>query len=146
MKKLICVVLAMLTLLCCLTACNFTRNMTGALAGNAEATPKAEEMMAALAENRIADAKALMHPQVGEGLDTAITQMSDYLAGRKVSAMELKNINVSTTSGTSGKATQEKVAYHVTLTDSTSIYISAVYLTNGDGAGFVTFQVVLGVV
>jgi hypothetical protein len=35
MKKIICVVLSMLTLLCCLTACNFTQNMSGAFAGEA---------------------------------------------------------------------------------------------------------------
>ena len=146
MKKLICVILVMLTLVCSLTACKFTQNMSGALAGNAESTPKAEEMMAALTQSRLADAKALLHPAAEENADTAITQMSDYLAGREVSTLKLQNINVKTTTGTSGKTTQEQAAYKVTLSDNSIVYINAVYLTNDDGAGFVSFQLVLGIV
>jgi len=51
MKKILCFTLVLLVLIGCLTACNFTQNMSGAIAGEAEATPKVEEMMSALAEN-----------------------------------------------------------------------------------------------
>ena len=146
MKKIICFTLVLLALLGCLTACNFTQNMSGAIAGEAEATPKVEEMMAALAADNTSDAKALLHPQVAETSDNAITQMSAYLAGRKASAIELKSININTSTGTAGKIRQERVAYQVTLTDGSVIFLNVVYLSNNQGTGFASFQVVLGVV
>jgi hypothetical protein len=146
MKRLIGFALVLVLLLGCMTACNFTQNMSGALAGETEAAPKVEEMMKALAEDRISDAKALMHPQVAETSDNAIAQMSDYLAGREVSAMELRSISVNTSAGTSGKSRQERVAYQVTLTDGAVIYLNVVYFSNNDGKGFSAFQLVLGVV
>lgn len=146
MKKLICISLVLLVLFGCLTACNFTQNMSGALAGTAEATPKVEEMMLALAEDRAADAKALMHPQVAATSDNAIAQMSAYLAGREASSMELKSVNVSTSAGTAGKSRQERIAYQVTLSDGAVIYLNVVYLSDNGGAGFASFQLVLGVI
>lgn len=146
MKKTICVVLSMLTLLCCLTACNFTQNMSGALAGEAEATPKAEKMMAALAKNSTDEAKALLHAKASGFLDTGITQMSDYLDGREVSSMSLISINVNTTKGAAGNSRQERVGYTATLSDGTIIYINAVYLSDQTDAGFLSFQIVLGIV
>ena len=146
MKKIICFTLVLLALLGCLTACNFTQNMSGAIAGEAEATPKVEEMMAALADDNASDAKALLHPQVAETSDNAIAQMSAYLAGRKASAIELISINVNTSTGTAGTTRQERVSYRVTLNDDAVIYINAVYLSNNQGTGFASFQIVLGVV
>lgn len=102
--------------------------------------------MAALAENRASDAKALMHTQSAESSDAAIAQMISYLDGRKVSSMELKSINVNTSTGTSGKTRQERVAYQVILTDGVVIYLNVVYLSNNTGTGFAEFQLVLGVV
>lgn len=145
MKRWICFVLALLVL-GSLTACNFTQNLSGAIAGEAEATPKAEEMMIALAENNTADAKALLHPQAAETAEGAITQMTAYLAGRKADTMELTNINVNTSTGTAGTARQERVNYRITLSDGDVIYINAVYLSNSQGTGFASFQIVLGVV
>ncbi len=146
MKKIICFGLVLLALLGCLTACNFTQSMSGAIAGEAEATPKVEEMMAALADDNTSNAKALLHPQVAETSDNAIAQMSTYLAGRKVSAIELISINISTSTGTAGKTRQECVGYQVTLTDGAVIFLNAVYISNNQGTGFASFQVVLGIV
>lgn len=146
MKKLICFVVILPILLSCLTGCNFTQKMSGALAEAAEATPKVEEMMAALAKNSISNAKSLMHPQVAKTADDAIAQMSAYLAGREAASMQLQNLNVNTSAGTSGKTRQEQVAYKVTLTDGAVIYLNVVYLSNHQGTGFSSFQLVLGVV
>jgi len=146
MKKLICLVSVLLILLGCLSACNFTQRMSSSVGGAASSTPKVEEMMAALSENRTADAKALTHPQAAETADAAIAQMSDYMAGREIGSLEVKNININTSTGTSGKSTLEQVAYQVTLRDGAVIYLNVVYLTNGAGAGFASFQLVLGVV
>lgn len=146
MKKMICFGLVLLALLGCLTACNFTKNMSGAIAGEAEATPKVEEMMAALADDNAPGAKALLHPQVAETSDPAIAQMSAYLAGRKASTIELINININTSAGTAGKTRQERAGYRVTLMDGAVIFLNVVYLSNSQGTGFASFQVVLGVV
>ena len=120
--------------------------MSGALAGEAEATPKVEKMMAALAKNSTDEAKALLHAKASGFLDTGITQMSDYLDGREVSSMSLISINVNTTKGAAGNARQERVGYTATLSDGTIIYINAVYLSDQTDAGFLSFQIVLGIV
>lgn len=146
MKKLFCFALVLAVLLGCLAACHFTKNVSGALASDPEATPKVEEMMIALAENRLSDVKALMHPQTAETADNAISQMSGYLAGRKISTMELTNITVNTSTGTSGNTRQERLNYRATLSDGTVIYLNVVYLSNNVGTGFAAFQLVLGVV
>ena len=146
MKKIICLALVLLALLGCLTACNFTKTLSGAIAGEAEATPKVEEIMAALADKNTSDAKALLHPQVAEKSDNAITQMSAYLSGRKASAIELKTINISTSTVTAGKPRQQQETYQDTLTDGDVIFLNAVYLSDNQGTGFVSFQFVLGVV
>ena len=145
MKKWICFVLVLLVL-GSFTACNVTQNMSGAIAGKAEATPKVEAMMAALSAANTADAKALLHPQVAESSDNAITQMSTYLAGRTAETMEVTGITVNTSAGTSGNTRQERVNYRVTLTDGAVIFLNVVYLSNNQGTGFASFQIVLGVV
>ena len=145
MKKILCFALVLLVL-GSFTACNFTQNMSGMMAGEAEATPKVEEMMAALSAANTADAKALLHPQVAETSDNAITQMSTYLAGRTAETMVLTGITVNTSTGTSGNVRQERVNYQVTLTDGAVIYLNVAYLSNNQGTGFASFQIVLGVV
>ena len=146
MKKFVCFSLVMLAMISCLTACNFTKNVSGVLAGNATATPKVEKMMTALVNNDTADAKALMHPQSDKETDAAITQMSSYLSGRTVGSIELKSINVNTSTGTSGKVRQEQASYQVTLIDGEIIYLSVAYLSDNSGEGFIYFQLVLGVI
>ena len=145
MKKLFCLTLVLITLIGCLTACNFTQNLSGALAGEAESTEKAEEMLAALAEKRTSDAKALIHPESAEKADASISQMSAYLSGRKANSIEIENISINSSTGTSGKARQEQAVYKVTLTDGEVIYLNVVYLSNKDGAGFLSFQLALGI-
>lgn len=129
-----------------LTSCTFSSNMSGLLAGEAEATPEVEEMMLAMAENRESDAKALMHPQATEEAGAAITQMSTYLDGRKVDSMEPTSINVNTSTGTSGETREEQVTYRVTLDDGVVIHLNVVHLSDNDGSGFSSFQVVIGLV
>ena len=146
MKKRLCFVLILTMLVGCLAACNVQQNAAGVLAGESQAAPNVEKMMTALVENSTVDAKNLLHPQVTETSDDAIAQMSEYLRGKKVGSMEQQSINVSNTTGTSGKARQEQVSYRVAMTDGAVIYLSAVYLSNDNGTGFTSFQLVLGVV
>ena len=129
-----------------LTSCTFNSNVSGLLAGEAEATAEVEEMMLAMAENRESAAKALMHPQATEKADAAIAQMSTYLDGRKVDSMEPTSINVNTSTGTSGETREEQVTYRVTLDDGVVIHLNVVHLSDNDGSGFSSFQVVIGLV
>ena len=133
-------------LLGCLVACNFTQNLSGALAGEAESTPKVEEMMNALLENRAVDAKALMHPEIAEDCSSAIEQMGAYINGRRATYIELKNISVNTSTGTSGNVRQENVVFKTTLSDGEEIFLNVSYRSDNDGVGFVSFQLILGVV
>ncbi len=147
MKRWCCIALAVLVLLGCLFSCDFLQDLTDTLEESARSPLKVEEMLAALSESRIEDAKALLHPQEpAEGLDASIEQMAAYLDGRKAVSMALEGINVNTSVGTSGRSEQEDVLYRITLDDSTVLYVNAVYLSDGDGSGFSSFRLVLGVV
>ena len=146
MKKWFSVLLVLLTVIGCLTACNFTSNMAGMVAGDAQSASKVENMMKAMAENRLEDAKALMHPTVTDKSADPIAQMSAFLAGRKVKNMQQVAINVNTSMGTSDKTRTESASFQVELDDGTSIHLAVTYLSNNAGEGFASFQLVLGVV
>jgi hypothetical protein len=72
--------------------------------------------------------------------------MSQYLSGRKTQSVQLININVKNSSGTAGNIRQEESAYKATLSDGTIVYLNVVYLTNDNGSGFSSFQLVLGAI
>ncbi|MBQ9116403.1 MAG: hypothetical protein IJY04_05220 [Clostridia bacterium] len=150
MKKIITrtLSLALILMLLCLaiTSCNFTQTSSGGASDKAETAAKVEEMLTALIERNDSSAKALLHPQASDKTDTAITQMSVYLNGRSASSVELLNFNVRSSFGTSGKTRQEQSSYQVTLTDGDIIYLNTVYLSDSAGDGFVSFQLVLGLV
>ena len=124
-----------------LTSCNF--NISGLL--DAVSTPKVEAMMEALADGDLASAKALLHPSITDG-EANLIQMVDYLDGREVSSLEVIGKNVTSSVGSSGNMIREQVNYEVTLTDSTVIYLTTVYRINDAGSGFVSFQMILGMV
>lgn len=144
MRKLVCFSLAILVLFC-FTACNLNLNLED-LANESESAAITEEMLDILAEKRVDDAKALFHPQVDEEIDTAITQMCDFLDGRKAESVEIISININNSTGTGGRSRQEQVSYSVRLDDGQIIYASAVYLSDQDGDGFVSFQLILGII
>ena len=145
MKKWISLVLILLVAMSCLAGCNFSQNVSGALAGKTEVTSKAEEMLAALADNCIADAQDLLHPEERDEAADALAQLVDYIDGRETAKLELTNIHVQSSVGTSGTVKQETVSYRVTLTDNSVFSIHTVYLTDMRGSGFSVFQLVLGV-
>ena len=146
MKKWLSIVAVMLAVVCCLTGCNLTSQLSGIMGGEAEATEKVESMMAALAENRLKDATALMHSDVEANCSDAIAQMSEYLAGRSVASITQQNVQVNTSTGTAGKTRMENVTYAVELEDGTDIHVVVMYLSNRTDEGFTSFQIVLGVV
>ena len=136
MKKALCLLTVLAVVVGLFAACNL---------GESQAKPKVEEMMLALAEGDDAAAEALMHPDVDPKAKEQLVQIEDYLAGRKVSSMEQKNISFNKFVGTNGKESREDVTYQVKLEDNTEIYISVSYLENTSGSGFTAFQMSLGV-
>ena len=143
MKKKICLVLIILSVIGCLTACNFTLNNAK---DEAESTPFVEEMLAALTSDNISEAEALLHPATNDSAREALNQMIAYLNGKKISSTELINVNFTSSVGTAGKVHQEQVNYRLKLDNIETVYINAVYLSNDEGTGFVSFQLVLGLV
>ena len=144
MKKFICIAVLSPILLFCLTACHFMQTTPKDIAKQVEATPMAEEMLTALAENRIPDAQALLHPQIKEPSETAFNQMSEYLDGRTIHAMELKDYSIQSSAGTSGKSRLERLVYWIELSDGTEIHVYTTYLSDLNGTGFTAFQLALG--
>ena len=146
MKKLLCLLLP-LALLLTLTACNVTTNLHDNLGvTEAQCTDQVEQLLQALTEDDLAAALETMHPGTADWAESGLEQLRDYLAGRKVLKLNIQGVNRNSTSGSSGKVEQEQAAFQVVLADGTVCYISAVYRTDKDGAGFVSFQMILGVV
>ena len=147
MKRLICVLAAAMSILCLLTACNLTTHVADSYGmAVAESTSKVEKMMSALADDDLDTALSLMHPSVAETTADAVAQMRDYLAGRKVTELNQRSVNISTSAGTAGKSSREAATFQVVLEDGTKIYLSTAYYSDDLGEGFASFQIVLGVV
>ena len=146
MRRIICLTLVILSIISCLAACDIANNMMDDMEKNAESTPKIQEMMSLLTENRLSEAKKLLHPNANENADDVLEQIATYINGRNAISMELTNIKTSSSTGTSGKARQEQITYRVTLTDGEIVSLNAVYLSNNEGTGFTFIQLSLGTV
>ena len=147
MKKTICFVCVILTMLGLLSACNFNTNMTDSTGkSKMEALPQVEEMLQALAEEDGEKALGLMHPDAPNRSAQAIEQLCNYLAGRKVKNLEQKNLHKTKSSGTYGTKQQETATILVTMEDEEQFYLSVSYLTDAEKKGFVSFQLILGMV
>lgn len=146
MKRVLCIMIAV-AVICLMAGCNFTTNFSDSMGvTSAESIPEVEAMLQALAEEDMDAALERMHPNVAVNCRDAVDQMCDYLNGRSVSQLTQQSVRVNTSTGSAGKIRQEVVQLHAVLDDGTVIYISAAYRTDSDGEGFVSFQLVLGVV
>ena len=146
MKRLFCLILVLAMSVCCLAACNFTQNIAGKMESDTESAPLVSEMMDALCEGQKQAALTLMHPALTESAGAAIDQMISYLSGKQTVSSKLLNINVSSSRGTSGKTLQEQLVYEIEMSNGEIIYINATYVSDKDGAGFASFQLILGAV
>ena len=146
MRKIMCLTLAaVLVLMLC--ACNFTTNFSDSMGmTSAECVPEVEIVLQALTDGEIDEAKNHFHPDKRENISDALAQMCDYLDGRAVSELTQQSLRVNTSTGTAGKVRQEAVTMKVVLEDGTVCYLSATHRGDNDGEGFVSFQLVLGVV
>lgn len=147
MKKWICLLSVMAVLVCLLSACNFNTNFfDGTGSTQAQSLNDVKEMLNALSQGDTEKAKSLMHPQVVAQSDAAIAQMTEYLAGRKLVQLEQTGLQVSTGTGSSGNIRQEKASFRADMEDGTSVYIAIGHISDKEGKGFASFQVVLGLV
>ena len=144
MKKILCLTLALLAMLACLTSCNF--NIQNAITDKVTSKEQAEEMMSHLSARRMTDAVSLMHPEKSEGADKSLGQIAAYLNGRTVKKMDVVGVNFTSSVGAKGNISQEQVSYQVSLSDGAVVYLSTVYVKSDAGEGFISFQMVLGVV
>lgn len=144
MKRLISLALVLLLMIGCMASCDLLNSAMGKFEEKAESSLKVEEMLSALSQKRIDDAKRLMHPSVSD--TTALDGLAEYLNGRTVTAMQLVGINIKSEVGTNGNVSTEELSYKTTLSDGSIIYVSSVYVSNNSGVGFTSFSMSMGII
>ena len=94
----------------------------------------------------------LMHPSVletdqeRENVKAMLQQMMDFVDGRQFQNLSQASLNVNSSTGTAGQIKRESASFQVTLDETTNCYLAVVYLTQNGKTGFVSYQLVLGVV
>lgn len=144
MKKVFCLIAALLSLVCLLSACTFTTNFSDQTGtAQMQAKDKVEAMMTALVEGDEETALALMLPEAAQDAEKSVHQLIGFLAGRRVAQMEQQSVSVNTSKGPQGSVRQEKASFLIQLEDDTRFYLSVYYVTRDAEAGFASFQIVL---
>lgn len=146
MKKVLLLFTSIVLVVSLLVGCNFNTNFYDHT-GNTEmkAIAQVESMMEALSAGNIEGAEALLHPQRKDTL-TQLLQLIDFMNGRNVETMEQTSVTVNTSQTATGTARQESGTFRVTLDDTTVCYLSAVHYSDHEGEGFVSFQIVIGII
>lgn len=151
MKKRIFIILGLIAFLLCLTNCNSFPNFdtSAEVVESSLSVPQTEKMLAALQARHTLNACALLHPTSAQTSTGDILQMIQYLDGRRISAIELDNIRVTVTPNLlrlmPGTTQSEETEYLITLESGESFRVHATYLSDPNGSGFVSFQILIGV-
>ena len=152
MKKIVCIALAVMCLL--MAGCNFNTNFSdgGINLAQMEAKPQLEQMLNALAAKDMDAALALMHPSVvdnaqkKENVKAMLQQMMNFVDGRTFQALSQQSLNVKNSVGTAGSVKQETATFRVTFGTAEVCYLTVTSVTQAGKTGFVSYQLVLGVV
>ena len=88
----------------------------------------------------------LMHPDAPNRSAQAIVQLSAYLSGRDVKSLKVQKLQKTNTSGAGGTKQQETATIFVTMEDEEQFYLAVSYLIDNNHKGFVSFQLILGMV
>lgn len=144
MKKMISLTLVLLMLIACMTSCELLNSMIGEIEESTESALKVTEMLTALSEKRMDDAKRLMHPNASYD-DAALEQLAEIMKERNVVSMIVMGVNVRNEVGTNGNVSTEELSYKTTLSDGTIIYVSSVYVSDNSGVGFTSFRISFGI-
>ena len=151
MKK-ITALLLITVLILPLAGCNFNSSISDS-GGNLEMEAKQQvaDMLEAMTQKDMEAVLALMYPDLLEDeikklpVIDQLQQIMDYVDGRKVLSFEQLSVNVKNSSGTAGKVKQEQAVFKVMLAEET-VYVSVTYLTQNGKSGFISYQMILGVV
>ena len=151
MRKLGILLLTMMLILP-LTGCNFNTSFNDSLGvKEMEAKQHVADMLEAMTQKDMEAVLALMYPDLLEDeikklpVIDQLQQIMDYVDGRKVLSFEQLSVNVKNSSGTAGKVKQEQAVFKVMLAEET-VYVSVTYLTQNGKSGFISYQMILGVV
>lgn len=145
MKKLITFTAIIMVFVLITTGCEIGNTLTDKLEDSAKSPEKIENMLSALCEGRIDDAKGMMHPTATENVEASLNSIIDYLDSRTIKQMSLEGLNVHSSIGTDGNVLEEDMEYLVTLSDGEVIHISSVYISDNHGEGFIKFGLIIGV-
>lgn len=135
-----------------LAGCNFNSSFTDSL-GVKEMAAKQQvaDMLEAMTQKDMEAVLALMYPDMladevkKESVIDQLQQIMDYVDGRKVLSLTQQSINVKSSSGTAGTVKQEQAVFQVMFAEET-VYVSVTYLAQNGKSGFISYQLVLGVV
>ena len=150
--KIITALLLITVLILPLAGCNFNSSISDS-GGNLEMEAKQQvaDMLEAMTQKDMEAVLALMYPDLLEDeikklpVIDQLQQIMDYVDGRKVLSFEQLSVNVKNSSGTAGKVKQEQAVFKVMLAEET-VYVSVTYLTQNGKSGFISYQMILGVV
>ena len=151
MRKLGVLLLTMMLILP-LTGCNFNTSFNDSLGvKEMEAKQQVADMLEAMTQKDMEAVLALMYPDLLEDeikklpVIDQLQQIMDYVDGRKVLSLEQQSVNVQNSSGTAGTVKREQAVFKVGFAEET-VYISVTYLTQNGKSGFISYQMILGVV
>ena len=140
MKKVMCLLLVIVTVASVMTGCHLNLSSSG-ITGEAE--PIVSQMLTALSENDMETAASLLHPDAD---DAGLSDIAAYLNGRTVTKFIQNGISVrAQMAGTGGKMRTEEGSMTLTLSDGKQIGLTYVYYTNSEGSGFTAFRMSIGV-
>ena len=151
MKK-ITALLLITVLILPLAGCNFNSSISDS-GGNLEmeAKQRVADMLEAMTQKDMEAVLALMYPDLLEDeikklpVIDQLQQIMDYVDGRKVLSLEQQIVNVQNSSGTASTVKREQAVFKVGFAEET-VYISVTYLTQNGKSGFISYQMILGVV
>ena len=147
MKKRIALLLALVLLVCTLSACSYYSSANSDEDDiEMKSLDQVELMLSHLTAGDETAALAMMHKSVKEKSAAGVSQLCAFFADNEISKLEIKNISRESTGGAIGTVQRETASFAVSFADGTEFYITVVHLTDEDGAGFLAFQLVLGVI
>ena len=126
-----------------LIGCTFYNSSQGI--GKSDYADQTRQMLDALSRGDMDSAMKLMHPEAKKNARPGLTQIVDYLDGRKVVSMEQMRISTQSNSGLTGRATLEQAGFDLKLDDGTLCSVSMAYMKDSAGEGYTSVQLILGV-
>ena len=142
MKRVIAACMVLIMMLVCLTGC---AGLSAVLDQTAGCKDQVQQMVIALTEGDQEKAMALMHPTVDPwDAEVSCAQMSAFLDGRKLVSITTTGVSISSFVGIGGKTEQETATFRAELEGGDQMEVSATYLKDSEGEGFVSFRLTIG--